>query len=82
MKITKERMFNTLIRYANSSMRLGYIFFAFTLFPWAHECISVALRWKSITEANLDYNDYFYYHCVCVAASLFSRCRRLLFYAT
>ena len=71
MKIKKESMFNTLIRCANSCMKLGYIFLAFTLFPWAHECISVAFRWKSISEANLEFNDYFYYHCVCVVGALF-----------
>ncbi len=71
MKIKKESMFNTLIRFANSWIKLGYIFLAFTLFPWAHECVSVALRWKSITDANLEFNNYFYYHCVCVVASFF-----------
>ncbi len=71
MKITKECMFNTLIRFAKSSMRFGYIFLVFTLFPWAHACIAVAFRWKSIADTKLEFNDYFYYHLVCVSASLF-----------
>jgi len=32
---------------------------------------SVLLDWKPAAEANFELNEYFYYNCVCIAASLF-----------
>ncbi len=71
MKITKELAFNTLIKFSKNSMTLGYIFLAFALFPFWHEIVAVLLDWQPAAEADFELNKYFYYNCVCIAASLF-----------
>lgn len=70
MKITKEATFYTLIKLSKSSIKLGYVFLAFALFPLCHEIVAVLLEWRPVTEASFELNDYFYYNYVCLAASL------------
>lgn len=41
------------------------------LFPFWHEIVAVLLDWKPAAEADFELNKYFYYNCVCIAASLF-----------